>query len=231
MTQSVETAELPCSALPLVAAECSTPCMFHLLELRQAQERNPRATSAASSKERSAVRVGLGLIGSAALSHPAPSALPGLPERGAGVDAGNTCFQGARSTTVVRGDRGHASRDGSAPRPAGLTDEVSGSFASCTGTAVPAPAPWWNAGQRAGYTHLMGAPMRRWGWCFKNPASSGGQTLRTCALIVGCLGLQAELRVYRARMALSMWTTRKDNLWSFYTLSRLFSLVRKDRQR
>lgn len=80
-------------------------------------------------------------------------------------------------------------------------------------------------------TYLAGAPMRRWGglivWAFEAPTRPL-PILRLVALQTACAGLRFEYLAWRAKMSLSMWTTRRETPVKEYTLSRVGDDEEKD---
>lgn len=86
------------------------------------------------------------------------------------------------------------------------------------------PPAHFTADQLAAYEYLGRATDRRWKWAF--PPYSGALFLMApwlgdIALQLAAWGIQGELKLYRVRMALSMWISRLDTAVRNYTLSQV----------
>lgn len=86
------------------------------------------------------------------------------------------------------------------------------------------PPAHFTADQLAAYEYLGQVTKRRWKWAF--PPYSGALFLMApwlgdIALQLAAWGIQGELKLYRVRMALSMWISRLDTHARNYTLSQV----------
>jgi len=119
---------------------------------------------------------------------------------------------------------------------AGTRPSVPGACGGLSG--APAPAPAWERGplldmapalnprqrQKAGLDHLLAVTKRRWWWLLP-PCTTGrslaGIPVMVPAANIAALIMRIELKLFRARMALSMWITSLPIIGRYYTLWRV----------